>query len=198
VTEPAHIPLSEFERLASVANDNDAAMQQDIAEQRRDGGIEERFARKSASQLVAMWRTGRTAEGKVLSDDEGVSLLAAWGAMFDGHYPPPDSFGCAADDAPALLPLGRGSEVAGPTRAIDTSLIPDGLLSREQLADIMNCSKATVARMVRDGRLPVPLKVSARRIMFRGDEVRWTWELKAKADQDAKTARRDALLKVKR
>jgi excisionase family DNA binding protein len=195
VTEPTHIPLSEFERLASVANDNDAAMHQHCAEQRQLDAVEDRYARKSASQLVAMWRTGRTAEGKVLSDDEGVSLLAAWGAMFDGHYPPPDSFGCAADDAPAL---GKGSEVAGPTRAIDTSLIPDGLLSPEQLADVLNCSKATVARMVRDGRLPVPLKVSARRIMFRGDEVRWTWELKAKADQEARTSRRDALLGVKR
>jgi predicted DNA-binding transcriptional regulator AlpA len=192
VTEPTHLPLADFDRLASTANDNDAATQQDIAEQRQLDAIEQRYAQKSASQLVAMWRTGRTADGKVLTDEQGVSLLAAWGMMFDGHYPPPDSFGCDADAVPAL---GRGAEVAGLTRAIDTSLIPDRLLSREELADIMNCSRATLDRMVKDGRLPVPIRTTARRVMFRGDEVRWTWELKAKADQAARTVRRDALLK---
>ena len=151
--------------------DADARYQHHL-EQRKDAAEEARYLDKTPGELLAMWKTGRNPHGNALSDSEFRSLCAAWYVTF-GTLPPEDgtygSVGLCAGKAEQSKPTSP--------RAL---AIPDGPLSRHEVCELTGISIATLDRMVKDGRFPQPYRVSERRLMFQGFEVR-EWSQRTEA-----------------
>ena len=160
--------IEEVEIVAATDDAYREAAQHDYVRQREEAAEEARYFGMSPSQLVAMWKSGCNLGGKPLSPSEFRSLCAAWFGVFDSMPPEDGSFGSAQGDCQAA----RASE---PNVPADIT-IPEGMLSRHEVCDLMGFSVATLDRMVKQDRFPKPYQVSERRVMFQGVEVRAWWQ----------------------
>lgn len=90
-------------------------------------------------------------------DDTVVALLMVLGA--DGSL------------LPAIKPNGQPAIVTVPVLGVGMGSNPDHHLSYEDVSKRMRVSLSTTKRLVRDGRLPRPVKVGKRKVAFRQGDV---------------------------
>lgn len=121
-----------------------------------DAAVGSYFDHATPSQIIAMWESGKTIQGRVLSQFETQALAEAWCRVFDEL--PPD---CSEDGEPDPPP-----EPEPELPADDT------MLSAKDVVRLTGVSLATVKRMVIDGRFPVPLRPTPRRIGWPARDVR--------------------------
>lgn len=118
------------------------------------------FVDATPHELVAMWQTGKTADGRELKAFENEALVEAWCRTF-GELPPCD-----------------GDEVEDP--ALLHAAIPadDTVLDASEVVRLTGVSLSTLKRMVIAGRFPKPQRISERQIGWPAREVKdWLAEL---------------------
>jgi predicted DNA-binding transcriptional regulator AlpA len=123
---------------------------------KREAAVCSYFAYATPSQIIAMWESGKNLQGRALSQFETQALAEAWCRVF-GELPPD----CSEDGEPDPPP-----EPEPELPADDT------MLSAKDVVRLTGVSLATVKRMVIDGRFPVPLRPTPRRIGWPARDVR--------------------------
>ena len=117
----------------------------------------EYFRDASARDVIQMWKTHKSMDGKKLTNREFGCLVEAWCARF-GDLPP-------FDDAVANPAASDKSKDREPLPADDTML---RMLDVERLTGI---TKSTIKRMVADGRFPRPMRLGVRAIGWPAADV---------------------------
>jgi prophage regulatory protein len=132
----------------------DEALREQYAEHKRAASLDARFRHAGPAEVLRMFETGTNEKGQPLSQFEFEALVERWCAVF-GELPP---MGEPPDD-PAT-----------------TDLVPadDAMLRMRDVVRITGLSKSTIKRWVSDpaNDFPKPVKLSARRVGWRADQVK--------------------------
>jgi predicted DNA-binding transcriptional regulator AlpA len=156
------INLEDARTIAATEEAEWAAQHAEWEACKEDHAIEAHFARRSKSELIRMWETDRNDAKQPLSAFEWKALCAAWYLAF-GSLPPMGEYGIAAPGD------GKMPRCDAPAHCVD---VPERLLSPKAVAELTGISVSTLKRMVQDHRLPMPMRVSPRRIAWAPADVR--------------------------
>lgn len=115
------------------------------------------FDKASGCDLIKMYETGKTLDGKRINKFESRALVSAWMQRFKCYPTQASSVPHTAKPEAAL----RKPELAD-----------DTVLSPKDVVRLTGISLATIKRMLTDGRFPKPLRLSPRRIGWPAGEVK--------------------------
>jgi len=140
---------------------------------KRNAAIDACFAHTRPHDLVRIWETGKTLDGKKLTDFEFEGLVSAWLRVF-GVWPPFD------EDDNTL----ESTEASAPEPELPSD---DTMLKAKDVVRITGVSLATLKRKVLSGDFPAPMRLSPRRIGWPARDVRLWLERLDGARQKTRT-----------
>ncbi len=147
------------------------------ADSDRAARLEQHFADVNPEQLVEMWETHRTPDGRKLTSFEFAALCERWCVVF-GELPPDDG----TEGQNEIVEDGDDRD-ANLTDA--NQLDDDRMLKSKEVVSLTGLSLSTIKRLIKDGYFPRPTRLSPRRNGWNASKVK-AW-LRDFEEQSSKT-----------